>query len=63
MSPEVSDKESDAVGSVVGSIVDAVVKDNETFRDFITDNIRKIAHFLEFGALGIEIAFLMLYNY
>ena len=56
MSPEVSSSESGAVGE----IVDKVVPDSFSLKQFIIDNIRKIAHFLEFGLLGAEVYALIL---
>ncbi len=58
MSPEVSKQESDAVGGVIEEIIEQVAPNNETFRDFVKKNIRKIAHFAEFGLLGLECAIL-----
>ena len=54
MSPSTSSKESEAVGGVVEEVVETVAPNNVTFKDFVKKNIRKIAHFAEFGALGVE---------
>lgn len=51
MSPEVSSSESGAVGD----IVEEIVPDEFSLKQFILDNIRKIAHFIEFGLLGAEV--------
>ena len=56
LTPEASEKESDAVGEVVEEVIETVAPDNETLSGFIEKNIRKIAHFAEFGALGLEMA-------
>ena len=56
--PEVSSEESEAVGGFIASFIP---KDTKLY-DFVTDYIRKIAHFTEYGMLGIEIAvYIMLY--
>lgn len=55
---EVSDAESDKVTE----IVDQVVPEEFSLKEFILDNIRKIAHFLEFGALGVEALLLLWYS-
>ncbi|MBQ8720241.1 MAG: VanZ family protein [Clostridia bacterium] len=53
---EVSEAESDKVTEVV----DKVVPEEVSFKEFLLNNIRKIAHFVEFGTLGLE-AFLLLW--
>lgn len=58
MSPEVSESESNVVGGIVEEIVEQIAPNNESLRDFIKNNIRKIAHFAEFGLLGLECAIL-----
>ncbi len=63
LSPEVSEKESEAVSGIVDQVLEVVVPNNQSLRDFVSKNIRKIAHFVEFGALGLEacIFFLLCY--
>lgn len=62
LSPEVSEKESDAVGGIVEEVIEIIAPGNQSFKDFVTKNIRKIAHFVEFGALGLEtVLFFFLY--
>ena len=63
MSPETSQNESDTVGEVVGTIVETVAPNKPTLKEYITKNIRKIAHFLEFGALGLEAFVLAFFIY
>ena len=66
MSPEVSSSESDAVSDVVADVVVGVIgnetptqiEKSEKATRFIDENIRKIAHFVEFAVLGVETAFL-----
>ena len=55
---EVSESESDKVTE----IVDKVVPEEFSLKDFIIENIRKIAHFVEFGALGVEVFLLIWYS-
>ena len=55
---EVSEAESDKVTE----IVDKVVPEEVSFKDFLINNIRKIAHFLEFAALGLEVFLLLWYS-
>lgn len=50
--PRKSVAESDKVGEMVGS----VISPDTPFGSFIQDNIRKIAHFLEFFILGTEVS-------
>ncbi len=59
LTPEASQKESDSVGEVVEDVIETVAPGNETLLDFVNKNIRKIAHFAEFGALGFEAAALV----
>ena len=64
MAPEVSSKESDAVSDAVSDVVVGVIGDetpaqierSERATKFIEENMRKIAHFIEFAVLGSEIA-------
>lgn len=49
--PEVSSAESEAVGGWVTSFIP---EDTKLF-DFVTEYMRKIAHFTEYGLLGIEV--------
>ena len=66
MSPEVSSSESNAVSDVVTDVVVGVIgnetptqiEKSEKATRFIDENIRKIAHFVEFAVLGVETAFL-----
>ena len=63
MSPEVSSNESDAVCDVVTDVVVGVIgnetpaqiEKSEKATKFIDENMRKIAHFVEFSILGAEI--------
>ncbi len=55
--PEVSSAESEAVGGFITSLIP---EDTRLF-DFVTEYMRKIAHFTEYGLLGIEIAFYIAY--
>ena len=58
MPPDLSSKQSDGVASIIEKIIPI----DTTFGSFIHENIRKIAHFTEYGLLGIEIAiYVMLY--
>ncbi len=50
--PEESTKESGAVGEFIEEIIPPETKPGE----FIQINLRKIAHFVEFAALGTEVA-------
>ena len=50
--PELSSEQSDAVGGFIASIIPP----DTAVGSFILDNLRKIAHFTEYGLLGIEIA-------
>ena len=50
--PSVSSEESETVSGIIAQIFPP----DTPFGTFITENIRKIAHFLEFGLLGIEVA-------
>ena len=57
--PEVSSEESEAVGGFITSLIP---EDTELYK-FVKEYIRKIAHFTEYGMLGIEIAvYIMLYE-
>ena len=49
--PEVSEEESAAVGGFIASLLPEGTK----LYDFVTEYIRKIAHFTEYGLLGIEV--------
>ena len=50
--PEISSEQSAAVGGFISSIIPA----DTALGSFLLDNLRKIAHFTEYGLLGIEIA-------
>jgi len=50
--PEKSSAESDKVGDIVEEVIPPETKPGE----FVQVNLRKIAHFVEFAALGIEVA-------
>ena len=50
--PNASTEQSDAVAEIIGTIIP---KDTD-FGSFVQQYIRKIAHFTEYGLLGIEIA-------
>lgn len=54
MTPAASSAESETVGGIVEDVVDTVAPDNVTLKEYLKQNIRKIAHFIEFGALGAE---------
>ena len=56
MPPEKTVEISDAVGSAVGNIV----KPETAVGGFVKIHLRKIAHFTEYGLLGIEIALFVL---
>ena len=58
MTPAASSAESETVGGIVEDVVDTVAPDNVTLKEYLKQNIRKIAHFLEFGALGAELTLL-----
>lgn len=60
---EESKKESDAVGEVVEQVIETVAPDNESFKDAVKKDIRKIAHFFEFGVLGSEVALYLFLSY
>ena len=55
LSPEVSSKESEAVGGVVEEVIDKVAPNNPSLKEYVSKNIRKIAHFIEFALLGLEV--------
>lgn len=56
---ELSSEESAAVGGFITSLIP---EDTDLYR-FVTEYIRKIAHFTEYGMLGIEIAvYIMIYE-
>ena len=56
---EISSEESAAVGGFITSLIP---EDTDLYR-FVTEYIRKIAHFTEYGMLGIEIAvYIMIYG-
>ena len=71
LSPKVSGEESETVGDVVVDVYEGVVGTDtpekveqvNKFKIFIDNNIRKIAHFLEFGILGAEMAVLLMLAY
>lgn len=52
LSPERSVQISDSVSNTVGTIVNT----ESSFGAFLKEYLRKIAHFTEFGLLGVEIA-------
>lgn len=54
---EVSSAESEAVGGFIASIF----PEGTWMNSFLTENIRKIAHFSEFGALGAEAVLYILF--
>ena len=56
-SPERSSEESDMVGDIVGEVIPPETKPGE----FLQLNLRKIAHFVEFAVLGIELALYVLF--
>ena len=56
MSPKQSGEESEAVKS----FLEKVFVFENALTDFILKNVRKIAHFVEFGALGLEMTLLTL---
>ncbi len=57
--PEISSEESAAVGGFIASLIP---EGTDLYR-FVTQYIRKIAHFTEYGMLGIEIAlYIMIYE-
>ena len=56
-SPEQSTAESDKVADIVATIIPPTTETGL----FINENIRKIAHFLEYGLLGMECAFYVLF--
>lgn len=49
-------KQSSEQSGVVEEIVDAVIPDEVPVKNVILENIRKIAHFSEYGLLGIEVS-------
>jgi len=51
-----SKEESSAESDAVGDVVEEIIPDDAPGKDFVVINIRKIAHFVEFAILGIEIA-------
>ena len=52
MSPEKSAEQSDKVGE----IVEEIIPPDTTAGEFVKLNLRKIAHFVEFALLGLEIS-------
>ena len=50
--PDISSEQSAAVGGFISSIIPP----DTALGSFILDNLRKIAHFTEYGLLGMEIA-------
>lgn len=58
-----SKEESSEQSGIVGEIVEEILPDNTPIEDFFLENLRKIAHFTEYGLLGIEIAiYILLYE-
>ena len=55
--PEESMEQSNEVGSLVG----VIFPPDTPLGGFIADNTRKIAHFVEYGILGVEIALLVIF--
>ncbi len=49
-------EQSSEQSGVVEEIVDAVIPDEVPVKNVILENIRKVAHFSEYGLLGIEIS-------
>ena len=59
MPPDASSKQSDEVAGIIGRIIPT----DTAIGSFIHQNIRKIAHFVEYGLLGLEIAiYVILYT-
>ena len=54
--PEISSAESDASAEIIAEILPT----DTALGGFVFDNIRKIAHFVEFGILGLELAIFVL---
>ena len=52
----ISDKVNESVGAVIESVTG---KEDSSFENFFTKYHRKIAHFIEFAALGAQIALLL----
>ncbi len=53
-------KESADASDKVGEIVEEILPDDTPVEDFVLTNLRKIAHFTEYGLLGVEIALYVL---
>jgi len=49
-------EESSAESETVGGIISEIIPPDTDLGSFILENLRKIAHFTEYGLLGIEIA-------
>lgn len=55
-----SKDDSSQQSNTVSQIIDALFPEDTDFKEFVLENIRKIAHFTEYGLLGIEMAFYIL---
>ena len=53
-------QESADASDKLGEIVEEILPDDTPVEDFVLTNLRKIAHFTEYGLLGIEIALYVL---
>ena len=59
-SSSLSREESSQQSSTVSLIFDAILPDGTAFKEFVLENLRKIAHFTEYGILGTEVALYIL---
>ena len=58
-----SKEESSEQSNAASQVIEALLPDGTAFKEFVLENIRKIAHFTEFGMLGVEIAiYILLYE-
>lgn len=55
-----SREESSQQSGTVSLIFDAILPDGTAFKEFVLENLRKIAHFTEYGILGTEVALYIL---
>ena len=58
-----SKDDSSQQSDTVSQIIDALLPEDTDFKEFVLENIRKIAHFTEYGLLGIEMAvYILIYE-
>ena len=55
-----SKEESSEQSNAASQVIEALLPDGTAFKEFVLENIRKIAHFTEYGILGTEVALYIL---